>query len=87
MTGLKLIRAFRFLSFHQVFLNDTHNNNAIPGITSLSDETVAHDVGLIFEFPGIVSFLLAVSGEWDRILPMAAAPVTCIIQGRYRIGS
>ncbi|MDD4138057.1 MAG: TrkH family potassium uptake protein, partial [Methanoregula sp.] len=46
---------------------------------------IAHDMGLIFEFLGIVSFLpflvLAVFGEWDLVLPMATAPLTFIVLG------
>ncbi len=46
---------------------------------------IAHDMGLIFEFLGIVSFLpflvLAIFEEWDLVLPMATAPVTFIVLG------
>lgn len=43
---------------------------------------IAHDLGLIFEFLGIASFLpflvLFIFGEWNLILPMATVPVTFI---------
>jgi trk system potassium uptake protein TrkH len=46
---------------------------------------IAHDMGLIFEFLGVVSLLpflvLAVFGEWDLVLPMATAPVTFLVFG------
>jgi trk system potassium uptake protein TrkH len=46
---------------------------------------IAHDMGLIFEFLGIVSLLpfvvLAIFGEWDLIGPMATAPFTFLILG------
>lgn len=46
---------------------------------------IAHDMGLIFEFLGIASFLpfliIAIFGEWDLFLPMATVPVTFIILG------
>jgi trk system potassium uptake protein TrkH len=46
---------------------------------------IAHDMGLIFEFLGIVSFLpflvLVIFGEWNLILPMATAPVTFLVMG------
>jgi trk system potassium uptake protein TrkH len=39
---------------------------------------IAHDLGRIFEFLGIVSFLpflvLFIFGEWDLVLPMATVP-------------
>ena len=47
--------------------------------------TIAHDVGLIFRFLGIVSFLpfliLAIFGEWEYALPMATAPLTFLVIG------
>ncbi|HII99734.1 MAG TPA: TrkH family potassium uptake protein [Methanoregula sp.] len=46
---------------------------------------IAHDMGLIFEFLGIVSFLpfliLAIFGEWNLLVPMATAPLTFLILG------
>ena len=46
---------------------------------------IAHDMGLIFEFLGIASFVpflvLAIFQEWDLVLPMATAPVTFIVLG------
>ncbi|MCK9581565.1 MAG: TrkH family potassium uptake protein [Methanoregula sp.] len=46
---------------------------------------IAHDMGLIFEFLGIVSLLpfivLAIFGEWNLIGPMATAPITFLILG------
>ncbi len=46
---------------------------------------IAHDMGLIFEFLGLASFLpflvLAAFGEWDLLLPMATAPVTFLVLG------
>jgi trk system potassium uptake protein TrkH len=46
---------------------------------------IAHDMGLIFEFLGVVSLLpflvLIIFGEWTLILPMAAAPVVFILLG------
>jgi len=43
---------------------------------------IAHDLGLIFEFLGIVSLLpflvLIIFGEWNLLLPMATVPVTFI---------
>jgi trk system potassium uptake protein len=46
---------------------------------------IVHDMGLIFEFLGIVSFLpflvLVIFGEWNLILPMATAPVTFLVMG------
>jgi len=46
---------------------------------------IAHDMGLIFEFLGLVSLLpflvLAIFGEWDLFLPMATVPVTFLATG------
>lgn len=46
---------------------------------------IAHDMGLIFEFLGIVSLLpfliLAIFGEWDLLLPMATAPFAFLAIG------
>jgi len=46
---------------------------------------IVHDMGLIFEFLSLVSLVpfvvLAVFGEWDLILPMAAAPLAFFILG------
>jgi trk system potassium uptake protein TrkH len=46
---------------------------------------IAHDMGLIFEFLGIVSLLpflvLAIFGEWDLFMPMATAPATFLVLG------
>ncbi|MDP2797452.1 MAG: potassium transporter TrkG [Methanoregula sp.] len=46
---------------------------------------IAHDMGLIFEFLGVVSFLpflvLVIFREWDLILPMATAPLVFILLG------
>jgi len=46
---------------------------------------IAHDMGLIFEFLGVVSLLpflvLVVFREWDLILPMATAPLVFILLG------
>ena len=46
---------------------------------------IAHDMGLIFEFLGVVSLLpflvLVIFQEWDLILPMAAAPLVFILLG------
>ena len=46
---------------------------------------IAHDMGLIFEFLGIVSlvpFLVLIAfHEWNFILPMATAPLTFIVLG------
>jgi trk system potassium uptake protein TrkH len=46
---------------------------------------IAHDMGLIFEFLGVVSLLpflvLVVFNEWDLILPMATAPLVFILLG------
>ncbi|MFA4848678.1 MAG: potassium transporter TrkG [Methanoregula sp.] len=46
---------------------------------------IAHDMGLIFEFLGVVSFLpflvLVIFREWSLILPMATAPVVFLLLG------
>ena len=46
---------------------------------------IAHDMGLIFEFLGVVSFLpflvLVIFREWNLILPMATAPVVFLLLG------
>jgi len=46
---------------------------------------IAHDMGLIFEFLGVVSLLpfliLVIFQEWDLILPMATAPLVFILLG------
>ncbi|PKL70543.1 MAG: cation transporter [Methanomicrobiales archaeon HGW-Methanomicrobiales-1] len=46
---------------------------------------IAHDMGLIFEFLGVVSLLpflvLVIFQEWDLILPMASAPIAFILLG------
>ena len=46
---------------------------------------IAHDMGLIFEFLGLVSFLpfvaLAAFGEWTLLLPLASAPLTFLLLG------
>jgi len=46
---------------------------------------IAHDMGLIFEFLGIVSLVpfvvLAVFREWNLIVPMASVPLVFIILG------
>ncbi|MFA6225389.1 MAG: potassium transporter TrkG [Methanoregula sp.] len=46
---------------------------------------IAHDMGLIFEFLGVVSLLpflvLVIFHEWALILPMATAPLVFIILG------
>lgn len=46
---------------------------------------IAHDIGLIFKFLGIVSLLpflvLILFGEWDMLLPMASAPLLFIGAG------
>jgi trk system potassium uptake protein TrkH len=46
---------------------------------------IAHDMGLIFEFLGVVSLLpflvLAIFGEWDLLLPMATVPFTFLATG------
>jgi trk system potassium uptake protein TrkH len=46
---------------------------------------IAHDIGLIFEFLGVVSLLpflvLAIFGEWDMFLPMASVPLVFIVCG------
>jgi trk system potassium uptake protein TrkH len=46
---------------------------------------IAHDMGLIFEFLGVVSFLpflvLVIFQEWSLILPMATAPLVFILLG------
>ncbi len=46
---------------------------------------IAHDMGLIFEFLGIVSLLpfivLAIFGEWELLAPMATAPFSFLILG------
>ncbi len=46
---------------------------------------IAHDMGLIFEFLGVVSFLpflvLVIFREWNLILPMATAPLVFILLG------
>jgi trk system potassium uptake protein TrkH len=46
---------------------------------------IAHDMGLIFEFLGVVSFLpflvLIIFNEWSLILPMATAPLVFILLG------
>ena len=46
---------------------------------------IAHDMGLIFEFLGVVSLLpflvLVIFREWDLILPMATAPLVFILLG------
>ncbi|HEX3002156.1 MAG TPA: potassium transporter TrkG, partial [Methanoregula sp.] len=46
---------------------------------------IAHDMGLIFEFLGVVSLLpflvLAIFGEWDLLLPMAPVPFTFLATG------
>jgi trk system potassium uptake protein TrkH len=46
---------------------------------------IAHDMGLIFEFLGVVSLLpflvLVIFQEWDLILPMATAPLVFMLLG------
>jgi trk system potassium uptake protein len=46
---------------------------------------IAHDIGLIFEFLGVVSFLpflvLVIFGEWNMLLPMASVPLVFIVCG------
>lgn len=46
---------------------------------------IAHDMGLIFQFLGLASFLplliLAVFGEWDLVPAMLTAPVTFLVIG------
>lgn len=46
---------------------------------------IAHDMGHIFEFLGVVSLLpflvLVIFQEWDLILPMASAPLAFILLG------
>src|SRR5512136_980830 len=46
---------------------------------------IAHDIGLIFEFLGVVSLLpflvLAIFGEWNMFLPMASVPFVFIVCG------
>jgi trk system potassium uptake protein len=46
---------------------------------------IANDMGLIFEFIGIASFLpfliLAIFREWNLIIPMATVPVTFLVLG------
>ena len=46
---------------------------------------IAHDMGLIFEFLGVASFLpflvLLIFKEWNLLLPMATAPVTFLVLG------
>jgi trk system potassium uptake protein TrkH len=46
---------------------------------------IAHDMGLIFEFLGIVSLLpflvLVIFSEWNLVLPMATVPVTFVVMG------
>jgi trk system potassium uptake protein len=46
---------------------------------------IAHDMGLIFEFIGIVSliplFVLAIFREWNMLVPMASAPLIFIVLG------
>ncbi len=46
---------------------------------------IAHDMGLIFEFLGLVSLvpilILVIFREWDMLLPMAAAPVVFAVLG------
>lgn len=46
---------------------------------------IAHDMGLIFEFLGLVSLLpfivLAIFGEWDLLFPMATVPFTFLATG------
>ena len=46
---------------------------------------IAHDMGLIFEFLGVVSLLpflvLVIFHEWSLILPMATAPLVFILLG------
>ena len=46
---------------------------------------IAHDMGLIFEFLGVVSLLpflvLVIFREWSLILPMATAPLVFILLG------
>ena len=73
------------------FRSNTHNNIIVPisfvicmsRIEHLA--MIAHDMGLIFEFLGIVSvlpfFVLVIFGEWDLFLPMATVPVTFIVMG------
>lgn len=46
---------------------------------------IAHDMGLIFEFLGIVSILpflvIFIFGEWNLVLPMATVPVMFLVTG------
>ena len=46
---------------------------------------IAHDMGLIFEFLGVVSLVpflvLVLFREWSLILPMASAPIVFLILG------
>jgi trk system potassium uptake protein TrkH len=46
---------------------------------------IAHDMGLIFEFLGIVSLMpflvLIIFGEWNMVVPLASAPLTFIVLG------
>ena len=46
---------------------------------------IAHDMGLIFEFLGLVSIVpflvLAIFQEWDMLVPMASVPVVFILLG------
>jgi trk system potassium uptake protein TrkH len=46
---------------------------------------IAHDMGLIFEFLGIVSLMpflvLIIFGEWNMVVPLASAPFTFIVLG------
>jgi len=46
---------------------------------------IAHDMGLIFEFLGIVSLVpfivLAIFREWGLVIPMASAPIVFLILG------
>jgi trk system potassium uptake protein len=46
---------------------------------------IAHDMGRIFEFLGVVSLLpflvIVIFHEWDLVVPMATAPITFLILG------
>ncbi len=46
---------------------------------------IAHDMGVIFEFLGMITLLpllvLALFGEWDMLVPMASVPFTFIFLG------
>jgi len=46
---------------------------------------IAHDMGVIFEFLGVITLVpllvLVIFGEWEMVVPMASVPLTFVILG------